>query len=315
MTTKIHPKVTQISIWWDEAQDEVDVYFIQGSKNAIIDTGPPNAYKGAIDSALRAMGLTLENVDLILNTHGHLDHIGGNADIKAISDAKIFIHTNDVFFLEDHNRSFDQWEAPIIQALKGSGCLKQEKALFMKKIGIEVQVDQYLEDNDIIDIGDDIALQVIHLPGHTDGSVGFYWEQEGMLFTGDSVSGMHGSEGSLPIVDNLSAYMKSIERLLEIAPGLLLCAHRYRGINSPRISTRSAEAAKEFLLDSYETAELIMEAVSQVVPNLGTQSLFEITDNVIKKLPKSMYYKPVSELLSPRHSARTVFKCIHQLNL
>jgi glyoxylase-like metal-dependent hydrolase (beta-lactamase superfamily II) len=314
---EIHPKVTQISIWWDEAQDEVEVYFIRGQKNAIIDTGPPNAHKGAIYTALRALNLTLADIDLILNTHGHIDHAGGDAAIKAVSGAQILIHRDDVFFLADHQRSFDQWDAPVIEALKGSEYLEQERAAFMDWQGAEINVDhvdQQLEDNDLIDIGDGIELRVIHLPGHTAGSVGFYWEKEGMIFTGDSVSGLYGSEGSLPIIDDFSAYRKSVERLLEISPRLLLCAHRYRGLNLPRFPIRRGEEVGQFLLDSQETARIIVEAVGHVASTVGRQSLSEITENVIAELPESMGYRPMSELLSPLHSARTVFQCLGQLN-
>lgn len=315
---EIHPKVTQISLWWDGIQDEVNAYLIRGERNAIIDTGPPNAHKNGIYTMLRALDLTLDDIDLILNTHGHIDHAGGDAAIKAVSGARILIHRDDTVFLKDHQYTFDQWDAPVIEALKGSEYLEQGRAAFMDRQGAELkvdQIDQQLEDNDLIDIGNGIELRVIHLPGHTAGSVGFYWEKEGMIFTGDSVSGLHSSEGSLPIIDDFSAYQKSIGRLLEMSPRILLCAHRCQGLNLPSFPIRRDEEVKQFLLDSKETTRMIVEAVGRVVATLGRRSLSEITENVIAELPKSMGYRPISQLSSPLHSARTVLRCLKQLNV
>jgi hydroxyacylglutathione hydrolase len=314
---EIHPKATQISIWWDKVQDEVNVYFLRGQRNVIIDTGPPDLYKGGIYTALRALDLTLTDIDLILNTHWHIDHAGGDAAIKAISGAQVMIHKDDVFFLENHQHAFDQWDAPVIEALKGPEYLEQERAAFMNWQGVEInvdQIDQQLEDNDLIDIGDGIELRVIHLPGHTAGSVGFYWEKEGMIFTGDSVSGLYGSEGSLPIIDDFPAYRKSVERLLEISPRLLLCAHQYRGLNLPRCPIRRGEEVRQFLLDSQETVKMIVEVIGHVASTSEQQSLSDITDKVIAELPESMGYRPMSQLPSPIHTARTVFQCLNQLN-
>jgi len=306
---EVHKKVTQISIWWGEAQAEVEAYLITGERNVLIDTGPPQASQGAIGSALGALGLTLADIDLILNTHGHADHTGGNAAIKT-AGAQILLHKDDALFLEDRQRCFDQYQAPVIEAVRGKKYLEEENVAFLESLRGEVAVDQQLEDNDLIDIGDGIELRVIHLPGHTPGSVGFYWEKEGVLFSGDSVSGLHIKGGKLPLITDPLAYEKSIEHLLGIPLQLLLCGHRYRGLTLPPSSLRRGGEIRQYLHDSRETVERIVEAVGHIAPSAGEKSLLEITDEVVAELPKEMGFKPVAELRPPPFSAITVFWCL-----
>ena len=108
---KIHPAITHISSPIFEESSEI--YLIRSEKNAIIDTGIQESPKNDITPALEDLGLTLGDIDLILNTHGHPDHTGGNANIKNASNAQILIHSNDVTFVQDHDRSYDLYIAPV----------------------------------------------------------------------------------------------------------------------------------------------------------------------------------------------------------
>jgi glyoxylase-like metal-dependent hydrolase (beta-lactamase superfamily II) len=310
---EIHPKVTQISIWWDRLQVEVEAYFIKGQRNAIIDTGPPQA-PDPIGSALRALDLRLADIDLILNTHAHVDHTGEDAVIKAAAPAQLLLHKDDVLLLEDPQHCFNQYYAPVVEALRGREYLDQERMAFLESLGAGVTVDRQLEDNHVIDVGDDIELRVIHLPGHTQGSVGFYWEKEGILFSGDSVSGLHVEGGKLPVITDFSAYEKSIKRLLGIPIQLLLCGHRYRGLALAPCSVRRGEEIKQYLRDSQETAKRIVEAVRRVASSSWAKPLVEITDGVVAELPEEMGFKRMAELPSPLFSAGTVFWCLRQLD-
>ena len=57
----------------------VAAYLLRGARNIIIDTGIVPAPDRDIAPALRTVGLDLSDIDLIINTHGHPDHVGGNA--------------------------------------------------------------------------------------------------------------------------------------------------------------------------------------------------------------------------------------------
>jgi glyoxylase-like metal-dependent hydrolase (beta-lactamase superfamily II) len=308
---KVHPRVTTCNIWWEEARTEVEAYLLRGAVNAIIDTGPVEVFASPLSLSLGALNLTLNDIDLILNTHWHPDHTGGDGAIKAAAKAGVLIHKNDAIFLEDPRLGFDRYRAPVIEKLMGPEHLVEAKKAAVEAGGERVAVDRYLDDDDVIEIGDGVELRVIHLPGHSPGSVGFYWEQEAILFTGDSVSGLHDGYGSLPIICDVSAYKKSIQRLLEMPLQLLLCGHPYRAINLPSSPIRRGSEIKEYLRDSLEVAKRIEEAAQNVEYRGEEGSLIETIDMVVAQLPEKMGFKMAADLASPLHSATTVYFCLY----
>ena len=100
---------------------------------------------------------------LILNTHGHVDHIGANKDIKDKYDIPLFIHSADSPMLE----SVLQTEMGIFLGAKDSP-----------------PADRFLDDEKEINIGKS-HLRVIHTPGHSPGSVSFLGD--GFLLSGDTL--------------------------------------------------------------------------------------------------------------------------------
>ena len=251
--------------------------------------------------ALKAHGLVPADIGLVLNTHGHGDHIGGNAVLKAAGNAQVFIHRSDALFLEDHALSFDRFYAVGMEH-----DLEQQKAALLQQLGPETKVDRYLADGDRIDLGDGIVLRVIHIPGHTPGSCGYYWESEQILFAGDSVQGISTPGGSLPILCDCAAYEKSLERLQALPIRTLLLSHPYRGIHLPPSLLREGEAVGEYLADSLLVVRALDEAVQREVRTSAGRPLVEIADRVIAALPPEWGFKPVSELPMPTFSLGTV---------
>lgn len=100
---------------------------------------------------------------VILNTHGHIDHIGANQDIKEKFDVPLWIHALDGPLLE---RS-DQLELSLMLGAKASP-----------------SADRLLTDGEDVVFGR-CRLKVIHTPGHTPGSVGFFGDN--ILFSGDTL--------------------------------------------------------------------------------------------------------------------------------
>jgi hydroxyacylglutathione hydrolase len=301
MPAVIHPKIKALEIPWEGRGMTIGAYLVNSERKALVDTGPPQPDAAALESVLQPFGLTLAQIDFALNTHGHLDHIGGNALLKEKGRARIVIHKEDADFIEDHSRSYDRFYA----SSSGPDAEKQ-KAGFLQQMGPELKVDQYIEDGDVIDLGDGVALTVIHLPGHTAGSVGFYWEREGILLCGDSIPGLNTPGGALPIIYDLAQYERSVERLMQIPLRCMLFSHPYRGLRLAPSTVRPSEEIKEYLADSLDIARRLRAALRRHSAAADERPLAEVADAVIAELPSQMGYKRVAELGAPQFTLGTV---------
>jgi glyoxylase-like metal-dependent hydrolase (beta-lactamase superfamily II) len=84
------------------------------------------------------------SIKYILNTHGHFDHTAGDYDIREKTGAKVFVHQDDMYFVEN---------------------IKEHLALYnMPKFETPV-IDGYLKDGQVINVGN-LEFKVIHTPGH-----------------------------------------------------------------------------------------------------------------------------------------------------
>ncbi len=100
---------------------------------------------------------------LLLNTHGHIDHIGANRDIKEKFDIPLYIHSAD---------------GPMLESV-----LQSEMGLFLGATD-SPPADHFFKDGEEIKIGKSV-LKVIHTPGHSQGSVSFL--SDGFLLSGDTL--------------------------------------------------------------------------------------------------------------------------------
>ncbi|MFH1846244.1 MAG: MBL fold metallo-hydrolase [Candidatus Omnitrophota bacterium] len=122
-------------------------------KGAIID---PGEYTPAITDYINESGIEM---CCIINTHGHADHISGNAFFSL----PVMIHKDDESFLKDSERNLSSF--------------------FDKQVHF-AEASRILEDNDTINIGA-LELKVLHTPGHTPGSISLL--SDNILFSGDTL--------------------------------------------------------------------------------------------------------------------------------
>lgn len=102
-------------------------------------------------------------VKYILNTHGHFDHVGGNNRMKKATGAELIIHAAD---------------APMLDSLNTAA----------SSFGLTAEnsppPDRTVDEGDQIAFGD-IAMKVIHTPGHSPGGISFH--SDGVVFVGDTL--------------------------------------------------------------------------------------------------------------------------------
>ena len=134
-------------------------------------------------------------VKYIYLTHCHGDHIGAVKELKEQKCGKILIHTDD----------YEGLKNPDINL---TSVFSENK--------ISIEADARVNDDDILHIGR-LEFKVIHTPGHTQGGSSLYCENEGMLFSGDTLfKGMWGRT-DLP-TSSFEDIMNSIKEKLLVLP-------------------------------------------------------------------------------------------------
>lgn len=111
-------------------------------------------------AAVDASGL---NVELVVNTHGHFDHVGGNALLLEQTGAQLCIHVSDAPFLPR---------------------IREHAALYGLNIRVSPPPDRVLHGGETLQVGE-LTLQVLHTPGHTPGGICLL--VDGHLFAGDTL--------------------------------------------------------------------------------------------------------------------------------
>ncbi len=185
-------------------------FIVKDQGTILIDCGPPKKAKVFINY-LQAMGISPQDIQLILITHGHWDHIGSAAEIKALTGAKIAMHRGDKDLLEKSLR-------PPLQGVGVWGdILTKMMALMMPFITIRpAEVDIVLDDATFSLDQYGIAGKVIYTPGHTAGSVSILLDS-GQAIIGDMAMNKLPMRFSpdLPVVaEDLPQLIDSWKRLL-----------------------------------------------------------------------------------------------------
>jgi glyoxylase-like metal-dependent hydrolase (beta-lactamase superfamily II) len=185
--------------WQDPQVNNCNTYLIAGATPTLIDPGLAPAGGGLAEDLARD-GFPVERIRLVIDTHGHPDHIGAN-DRFAGAETPVAIHEADYRLLEDHGRR-----------------------LFVE-MGLEPPqhpFDLFLEEGELLLGGE--PLQVLHTPGHSPGSICIYWPKYRALFSGDTLFALGVGRVDLPGGDP-AALARSIERLSKLDIEYLFPGH------------------------------------------------------------------------------------------
>lgn len=194
-----------------------DCYLIQDGGIIMIDGGAPGKI-GEFKAAVEDVGINPSDIELVVVTHGHIDHIGSLKDIKEYTGAKVAIHRLDKEWVER-----GEW----VDSHKPKGVGRWGRML--GKIGIPLimwlypeapptEVDITIENDgfSLVDYG--IAGRVIHTPGHSMGSVSVVLNS-GEAFVGDLAMNKFPLKRSpgLPILaDDIAKVKESWQQLLRL---------------------------------------------------------------------------------------------------
>jgi len=271
------------------------LYFITGEQDGmfpfchglLVDAG----LKVLIDSGFGRKGWNavlarVKNVDVIINTHYHIDHTHGN---RFFPQAEIWAHRLDAPALLSEK---------VFLTYTGFEKIKDWISLEDHFLGdIEArQVGRELVDGEILDFGG-VSLQVIHIPGHTPGHIGFYQPEEGILFSSDiDLSPFGPWYGNT--CSNLDLFTGSIRRVMDLNPRVLVTSHA--GIISGRIPERLA--AYEAIFEERDNRILNALAVEKSMEELVDMKLiykrFSEPEVIFRFFEQVMLEKHLERLIS-----------------
>jgi glyoxylase-like metal-dependent hydrolase (beta-lactamase superfamily II) len=187
-------------------------YIMVDKELTLIDTGMPHKTKKILRYITDELQRTPSDLKTILLTHCDMDHIGNARELQNITGAKIAAHPQD---------------AEVIAGKKTRTTPKGRMKTLFKWLGSFMglqpfQVDMKINEGDTIS-----GLTVLHMPGHTMGSIALYDPKRKVLFIGDTLGcrdGVIQGPSKSVTMDMMQAY-KSIEKLKDFDFTVMLSGH------------------------------------------------------------------------------------------
>jgi glyoxylase-like metal-dependent hydrolase (beta-lactamase superfamily II) len=248
------------------AVGKVNIYLIEGEQLTLVDTGPNSGRSlDVLNEQLGEHGHAIGDVELILITHNHLDHIGLTEIVVEHSGAEVAALGAAAQRLADYEGEAERDDQLAVDLMLSSG-IPEEIALALQSVsstfrgwGGPVDVTRELADGEVLDLGDR-KLEVLFRPGHSPMDTVFWDAERELGFVGDHLLPHISSnpiiarplDGSPGRTRSLANYLESFKKTRELPEGAVLFPGHGEPIDDHRslIDTRfaSTERRKEKLL-------------------------------------------------------------------
>lgn len=185
-TTELLPGVFQVRGLGGSSHS----YVIKGAYlNVLIDSGADQNFP-VLERGLAGIGLRVRDIDLVINTHEHCDHIGANR------------------YFQDH-AMIAAYRLAASKMILGDYYVTMYKGNDLNNLPLRVHL--WLENMTRLDLGN-YSLRVFHTPGHTSGCISIYEATHGLLFSADTIF----AGGTLSYIaesGSIGDYIDSLNRL------------------------------------------------------------------------------------------------------
>lgn len=207
MIQKVNERISVL--FTEEGFSKSNSLLIDDKICVMIDSGP-----GAVINEIRP-----ERVDILLNSHCHLDHIWDN---DRFVNAEISTHPEEMENLKDFRK--------IVPVVKWSKLMGGEPDIYLNEIlsvkesfRDEWRVDRTVNDGQVVSAGS-TTIRILHTPGHTSGHLSFFIPEEDLLFCGDiclsKVGPWYGDD-----VTPVDEFIRSIDMIIDMKPAKVVSGH------------------------------------------------------------------------------------------
>ncbi len=178
---------------------DCSVYVVDGGQEMVlIDSGAGDGYELIVDN-IRSLGLRPERLKAVIATHAHIDHIGALSRFREEFGVQVVAHELDAQAIETGTGSGAEYYRVNYQPCKVDVILRKPRET--------LRCGKY-------------ELNLIHIPGHTPGSIGVYLDAVVRILFGQDVHGPYFLKGS-----NTEQARMSLQRLVDLDADILCEGH------------------------------------------------------------------------------------------
>ena len=174
----------------------------------LIDSGLPGSSR-VITRGLTNCGISLDRISRVVITHAHPDHCGGLAELVDKTGIAVAVHESEVDIVEGCESAPSPFRSRLLAALTWP--------IVSRLTGAPVPISYRLKDGDLIPFPTEV--RVVHLPGHTSGSIALYLPEKGTVIVGDALQYKFGWRLYPPapgVTQCSRTAMRSLEKLLSL---------------------------------------------------------------------------------------------------
>jgi hydroxyacylglutathione hydrolase len=208
-------------------------FIVVDDELALVDTGFPRNTKKIIEFIERDLHRDPSELKTIVLTHSHYDHVGCACELRDRTGAKVAAHTEDAGFIEGTKRRVAPRGGVRILIALLSPFMRVKK----------VKIDLLLNDGDTV-----AGMKVVHVPGHTLGSIALLDPARRVLFSGDALTFRDGKVTPPPRGFTADAELarQSIAKIGSLEFDTMLGGH------GDPLTPNASERVREFVVDRHQ---------------------------------------------------------------
>ena len=169
-------------------------------------------------AAIRRLGKIPHDLKRIVLTHAHRSHLGGLAALKRETGANVLAHESEADIVAGHRRA----QSVGLKPTRPFRTYPFQVGIFLGRPKHRpCAIDESVSEGDTVG-----QLQVLHIPGHSPGHLGFHWAKRGLVIAGDAIATWPRLEAGWPAFNlNREQHRESVRRLAGLEARIVGVGH------------------------------------------------------------------------------------------